>query len=227
MDTLLFGIIPVSSVVMFACFVPAIVVHEVSHGYVAYKLGDPTAKSLGRLSLNPIRHIDPFGTVILPLMLMLAGGPVFGYAKPVPYNPAYFKDVRKGELLTGLAGPASNLAMGTVGAIVCNLLLLPGFLTGEAAYWVLAVCFYFTIVNFFLMFFNLLPIPPLDGSSIIAPFLSDKALVQYYSIQRYALPVLMILLIAVPYMLHFSPIGIYLDATAGNLARLLYGHLLY
>lgn len=224
MEPNIFGI-SIYSIIMMICFVPAIVVHEVAHGFVAWKLGDPTAKSQGRLSLNPIKHIDPFGTVILPLLLMLAGGPVFGYAKPVPYNPAYFKDVRKGELLTGLAGPASNLIMGVVGALIAYALVLPGFLSAEASYWVFMVCYYFTIVNFCLMFFNLLPIPPLDGSSIIAPFLSDNALRKYYSIQRYALPVLMILLIAVPYVFNFSPIGIYIDATAGNLSRLLFGFL--
>ena len=89
------------------CFVPAIVFHEVAHGFAAYKLGDPTAKSKGRLSLNPLAHIDPFGTVILPLCMLLMGGPVFGYAKPVPYNPSYFKDPKRGDVIVGLAGPAA------------------------------------------------------------------------------------------------------------------------
>lgn len=215
------------SIIMLICFVPAIVVHEVSHGFVAWKLGDPTAKSQGRLSLNPIKHIDPFGTVVLPLLLMISGSPVFGYAKPVPYNPAYFKDIRKGELLTGLAGPASNLIMGVVGALLAYALLLPGFIPVDIGSWVLVACYYFTYINFVLMFFNLIPIPPLDGSSIIAPFLSDKALRKYYSIQRYALPILMIILIGIPLVFNgFSPIGIYLNATAGNLMNLLYGPLL-
>ncbi|MDR2672809.1 MAG: site-2 protease family protein [Coriobacteriales bacterium] len=216
-----FGI-PIYSIIMAVCFVSAIVVHEVAHGFVANRLGDPTAKSQGRLSLNPIKHIDPFGTVILPLILMLAGGPVFGYAKPVPYNPSYFKNLRMGELMTGLAGPAANLIMGLIGALVANLVIGLGFAPSSAASWVIIACYYFAMINFCLMFFNLLPIPPLDGSSIIALFLSDKALRQYYSIQRYALPVLMILLIVVPYILHISPIGIYIDATAGNLTRLLF-----
>ncbi|MDR1357937.1 MAG: site-2 protease family protein [Coriobacteriales bacterium] len=215
----------INSVIMIVCFVPAIVVHEVAHGFVAWKLGDPTAKSQGRLSLNPLKHIDPFGTVILPLILLMAGGPVFGYAKPVPYNPSYFKDIRKGELLTGLAGPASNLAMGIIGALLANVLLLPGLVPVSIGSWIFLACYYFTLINFCLMFFNLLPIPPLDGSSIIAPFLSNKALRKYYSIQRFALPALLILLIAVPYVLNFSPIGIYIDATAGNLTRLLFGAL--
>lgn len=85
-------------------FIPALVLHEVAHGYAAYKLGDPTAKRSGRLSLNPLKHIDPFGTVILPLLLMVMGWPVFGYAKPVPYNPRYFKDPRRDDVIVGLAG---------------------------------------------------------------------------------------------------------------------------
>ena len=96
-------------------FVPAIVCHEACHGFAAYKLGDPTAKRAGRLSFNPLKHIDPFGTVIMPLLLMAMNMPVFGYAKPVPYNPAYFKDPRKGDLIVGLAGPAANLVLAVLG----------------------------------------------------------------------------------------------------------------
>ncbi|MDR2035588.1 MAG: site-2 protease family protein [Coriobacteriales bacterium] len=226
MDQTIFGI-PIA-VIMIICFVPAIVVHEVSHGFMAWKLGDPTAKSQGRLSLNPLKHVDPFGTVLLPIVMAAAGGPVFGYAKPVPYNPRYFKDIRKGELLTGLAGPASNLIMGILGALIVNLLVLPGFFSREVSIDIVMVGYFFTYINFILMFFNLIPIPPLDGSSVIAVFLPDKALRQYYSIQRYALPVLLIILFGIPFVLsyvgiNFSPISLYLDATAGNLTGLLYG----
>ena len=104
------------------CFVPAIVLHEVAHGFAAHKLGDPTAKSQGRLSLNPLKHIDPFGTVLMPLLLMAMGGPVFGYAKPVPYNPMYFKNLRKGEAIVGLAGPAANLLMALASAFIAWIL---------------------------------------------------------------------------------------------------------
>ena len=131
--------------------------------------------------------------------------------------------VRKGEVITGMAGPAANLLMAIVGALVAYALILPGFFSAEISYWIFIVCYYFSLVNLCLMFFNLLPIPPLDGSSIIAPFLSDKALRKYYSVQRYALPVLMIVLIAVPFVFNgFSPIGIYISATAGNLSELLF-----
>ncbi|MCL2806807.1 MAG: site-2 protease family protein [Coriobacteriia bacterium] len=223
--TKVFGLIPLTGIIMLLCFVPAIVVHEVAHGYMAWKLGDPTAKSRGRLSLNPLKHIDPFGTVILPIFLALMGGPVFGYAKPVPYNPSYFKDIRKGELLTGMAGPASNLLMGGVAAFACIALVLTGFLSGAVSTWVILISYYFIFINFVLMFFNLLPIPPLDGSSIMAPFLSDRALQKYYSVQRYALPFLLILLFVVPWLttqlgFPFSPIQAYIGVTAGNLAGL-------
>lgn len=210
------------------CFIPAIIFHEVSHGFAAYKLGDPTAKRAGRLSLNPLRHIDPFGTVIMPALLMLAGWPVFGYAKPVPYNPTYFKDIQKGDLIVGLAGPAANLVMALIGAAV-TWILWP-FVTGSGStllgneffqYFYLLFLPMFVLINLYLMFFNLLPIPPLDGSSIFAVLIPKKHLSKYYQIQRYALPVFFVLVLLVPSIFHVNPIGVYLDVTAGNLANLL------
>ena len=210
------------------CFVPAIVLHEVAHGFAAARLGDPTAKSRGRLSLNPLKHVDPFGTVILPLLLMMMGGPVFGYAKPVPYNPMYFKNVRQGEAIVGLAGPAANLLMALVGAAVAWAFYAlfaaggVGILGSEIfQYFYFGFIPQFILINLYLMFFNLIPIPPLDGSSVIALFLNDRMLRKYYRIQQYALPVFMAVVVLVPYIFHFNPIGIYLNATAGNLASLL------
>ncbi len=211
------------------CLVPAIVFHEVAHGFAAARLGDPTAKSQGRLSLNPLKHIDPFGTVILPLCLLAMGGPVVGYAKPVPYNPRYFKNKRTGEAIVGLAGPCANLIMALLAALILWIALLS---PSSSAFTVLMrneIFFYFFVlflplfilINLYLMFFNLLPIPPLDGSSIIALFLNDRQLFGYYRIQRYALPVFMIIVVLVPYIFNVNPIGMYLNATAGNLASLL------
>ncbi len=200
--------------------------HEVAHGYAAYRLGDPTAKSQGRLSLNPFAHVDLFGTILLPGLLMLMNGPIFGYAKPVPYNPTYFKDIRKGEAIVGLAGPAANLLMAVLAGVIAWLLYPWAYELVQSSE--LFVWFYlgflpsFAMINLCLMFFNLLPIPPLDGSSIIAPFLSNRALVKYYQVQQYALPILMIALIAVPYVFHINPIGVFLNFTAGNLANLLF-----
>lgn len=208
-------------------FIPALVLHEVAHGFAAYKLGDPTAKRSGRLSLNPLKHIDPFGTVIMPLLLMAMNMPVFGYAKPVPYNPAYFKDPRKGDLIVGLAGPAANLVLAVLGAAVYTLvmLVLPvnALAQNEVFYYFLTLFLpMFSLINLYLMFFNLLPIPPLDGSSIFAFFLPQKYLPQYYKVQRYAFPIFMIAVILVPYVLRFNPIGIYLDVTAGTLFTVLF-----
>ena len=203
-------------------FVPAIVIHECAHGFAAAKLGDPTARNAGRLSLNPLRHVDPFGTVLLPGLLILSGaGFVFGYAKPVPYNPRYFKDVRKGEVIVGLAGPASNLLMSLVGAAIAWGSMQLFGLSQELALYTWYFGCYFCSVNLCLAFFNLLPIPPLDGSSIVAPLLSDRALDVYYQVQRYGMFILM-LFVFLPYFIpQFDVLGIYLQATAGNLANLM------
>lgn len=212
-------------------FVPAIVLHEVAHGFAAYKLGDPTAKRAGRLSLNPLRHVDPFGTVVLPLILMIAHLPVFGYAKPVPYNPLYFEDKRKGDLIVGLAGPAANLIQALVASAVAWL-FWPQAQAGLAYYNDIFAYFYllflpqFALVNLYLMFFNLLPIPPLDGSSIYAFVLPEKYLPQYYRVQQYAMPILLLLLFVVPQVAPVSPIGWYMDITAGNLANALFPFLI-
>lgn len=208
-------------------FVPAIVCHEAAHGFAAHKLGDPTAKRAGRLSLNPLKHIDPFGTIIMPLLLVAMNMPVFGYAKPVPYNPSYFKDARKGDLLVGLAGPAANFALAVCAALIFTAISL-AFPVAQLAHNEVFYYFYalflplFALINLYLMFFNLLPIPPLDGSSIFAFFLPKKYLPQYYKVQRYAMPAFLIVALLVPYMLHFNPFGIYLDFTAGNVFNLLF-----
>ena len=169
-------------------FVPAMVLHEMAHGFAAYKLGDPTAKNSGRLSFNPLKHIDPFGTVIMPLFLMVMNMPIFGYAKPVPYNPRYFKDPRKGDLIVGLAGPLANLALALVGALLMigmshgidalamSNRALALSIVDSAAFTAIFYSFLplFIMINLFLMFFNPIPIPPLDRSSILAFFLPSR-----------------------------------------------------
>lgn len=212
-------------IIQVLCFVPAIVFHEVMHGYAAYRLGDPTAKSQGRLSLNPLKHIDPFGTVILPLLLMFSGAPVFGYAKPVPYNPSYFKNPKKGDVIVGLAGPLANLVLAIISAIIAWALwtFAHGALQTNLAFlYVFTFLATLAQINLFLMFFNLLPIPPLDGSSILALFIPTKHLPKYYRMQQYALPVFFIVVFIVPYLFSFNPISLYLQATAGNLFNLLF-----
>ena len=214
-------------ILMVIAFIPAIVLHECAHGFAAYKLGDPTAKDAGRLTLNPIAHIDLFGTIILPgcliAMSALSGGMgmMFGYAKPVPYNPRYFKNIRQGELIVGLAGPVSNLVMSVIGAgiawgAIYMFQNMPQ--TAEIVQYVWYFGTYFCMINLCLAFFNLIPLPPLDGSSIIAVFLTDKALATYYKVQQYSMFVLLLLILVIPYFTNVDIIGIYLNATAGRLA---------
>ena len=138
----------------------SVIVHEVAHGYVAGLNGDPTARMLGRITLNPLPHIDPVGTILLPLLLYLAHLPVVGMAKPVPVNPLNFRNYRWGEFAVSAAGPLSNLAL----AVAFSVLLRLGFENPG----VLALAQLGIQINILLALFNLIPIPPLDGSHILA-----------------------------------------------------------
>ena len=201
-------------------------VHEFGHAFAAHKLGDDTAKRQGRLTLNPAAHLDPVGSVMLPLIMGIAGGPVFAFAKPVPYNPRNLRNPRRDEVLVAFAGPITNLLQACVGAVACHILWEVAFesiYSGGHAFWVYTLFSTYVYVNCCLAFFNLIPLPPLDGSSIIAPLLSDKALHSYYKIQAYSLPILFACLYLVPRVLGFDPLDIYLDFTAGRLADLLLG----
>lgn len=206
-----------------ACAIP----HEVAHGLAAYKLGDPTAKQAGRLTLNPLAHLDTFGSLMLPLLMALAGGPIFAFAKPVPYNPNNLRKPVRDEVLVALAGPACNLVLACLGAFVYRLLM--GNLTpaawqgakGEALFWLVQVIYIFVYVNLMLAFFNLIPLPPLDGSSIASPLLRGEARRKYYEVQRYAMPILLVLLYMVPMFLKVDPVGAYLDVTAWRVFQVL------
>jgi Zn-dependent protease len=146
----------------------AIVFHEVAHGWTALALGDPTARERHRLSLNPLRHVDPIGTLVLPGVLLLAGAPAFGWAKPVPVIQQRLRNPRFGMMAVAAAGPLTNLAMAVLGAVAVGLLVRGGN-PPEASvggYLLLALTF-FMLINVFLAFFNLLPIPPFDGSHIV------------------------------------------------------------
>ena len=201
-------------------------VHEFGHAIAAYRLGDDTAKRQGRLTLNPFAHIDTFGSLVLPMIMGLAGGPVFAFAKPVPYNPNRLRNPRRDEVIVAFAGPATNIFQAAVGAIVANIIFhnsLPSIMAGGFAYWAYVVASTYVYVNCTLAFFNLIPLPPLDGSSIISPLLKGEARRKYYVVQRYSLPILMILLYVLPGYIGFDPLGVYLDATAGSLADVLLG----
>jgi Zn-dependent protease len=205
----------IETVVLLVLLIPSITFHEFMHGYAAYRLGDPTAKNAGRLTLNPIKSIDPFGTILLPLVMYFTGGPIFGYAKPVPYNPMYFKNLRQGELITGFAGPLANLSLAAVGTALAWLAVpILGVSNGLAqALFVVGVSL--ARVNLVLMFFNLIPIPPLDGSSIVPIFLPDSMLRGWYGIQRYSFAILIGVIFLAPLIFpSFNPIGWYLTHTA-------------
>jgi Zn-dependent protease len=153
----------------FVVLIFSIVIHEFSHGWVAYYLGDPTAKHLGRLTLNPLPHIDLMGSVLLPFILLITNaGFIIGWAKPVPYNPYNLRDQKNGEMLVALAGPASNLLLAVIFGVAIRILLLQGIDPSNS------IILFFSIIVFYnilLAVFNLIPIPPLDGSKILFHFL--------------------------------------------------------
>jgi Zn-dependent protease len=196
---------------------PAIVLHELSHGYVAYRLGDQTAKRAGRLTLNPLKHIDPFGTLLLPalLLLMSGGRAAFGYAKPVPVNPHNFENYRTGFFLTAVAGPVTNLLLALVSGLAFRFVDESGILA--------LLLLYFAQMNLVLMFFNLIPIPPLDGSRVIPLFLNDNGMRRYAQVEQYGFGILMIVLWVVPSVFNVDPIGAYFEWTVYPLTRLFTG----
>lgn len=164
---------------LFPLFMLAVMVHEVSHGLVALRLGDPTARDAGRLTFNPVRHIDPIGTVLLPVLLVLANLPAFGWAKPVPINIANLRHPKRDMLWVGAAGPAANFALALAGAALLaswgdRLPRLAAELTRTLVF-----------INLMLGTFNLLPIPPLDGSRVLAGLLPARMAAAVLSAERW------------------------------------------
>ena len=171
----------------------SIIVHEVAHGFVAYKRGDSTAKLLGRLTLNPIYHIDIFGSIILPAILMLTGAPVFGWAKPVPVNMYNLKNPKRDMIFVSLAGVTANFLLAVIAGIIMFLIRSAGA-EGSFLFSVYMVMQYVIVINIVLMIFNLIPIPPLDGSRVVL-FLLPRDLAQKYAkIERYGFWIILILL---------------------------------
>lgn len=166
----------------------SVIVHEVAHGYVALRNGDPTARMLGRITLNPIPHIDPIGTVLLPLLLLFSGaGIIFGWAKPVPVNPLNYRNYRWGEITVSAAGPLSNLALAVIFSYILRL--------GPINLGLMKMALWGVQINIFLALFNLIPIPPLDGSHILS-ILLPRDLARMYA---YLEPVGFILILVLFY----------------------------
>jgi Zn-dependent protease len=180
----------------------AIVFHEVAHGRVAKLFGDMTASDAGRLSLNPLRHVDPFGTVILPMMLALSGAPVFGWAKPVPVVPSQLRNPRWHMVAVAAAGPLSNIILAVIVAVIIMTInpYVPLDEGGFGWQFGLANLSNFLMINLFLAVFNMLPIPPFDGSKVLAGILPPALGERFARLDRLALPILLIFLVAIPWL---------------------------
>ncbi|MCU1458252.1 MAG: Zn-dependent protease [Actinomycetia bacterium] len=184
--------------VYFACLIPAIILHEISHGVVALFFGDDTAKRAGRLTLNPIPHIDPFGSIILPALGVLVGLGAFGWAKPVPVNPAKLRKPRAQMVWVSLAGPGTNFLLMIVSAlaaraVAANHPIFDRDPFSNTSGLVVQFLFFFAFANLVLGLFNLLPIPPLDGSTLIERVLPADWLPRWYRFRPYGILVLFVL----------------------------------
>jgi len=218
----------------------AITVHEASHGWAANKMGDPTALNLGRVTLNPIAHIDPLGTILLPILISLVGLPAFGWAKPVPVNPYNLRNPRKDNVWISFAGPAANGLVALASFIVLLILkfvspdvnqflkvvvhtlyknpeiLRSALPSGFFLFQGLALLLYFAVlINIYLAVFNLIPIPPLDGSGVLMGMLSEEAAIKYDRIRPYGF----LLVLGIIYMgvlnLIIVPIQLFIDLLLG------------
>jgi Zn-dependent protease len=177
----------INQVIQLLALVPSVVFHEVAHGHAADRMGDPTARMSGRLSANPISHIDPVGSLLVPLILVITHSPfIIGWAKPVPFNPSFFHNPKRGIQIVGAAGPLANLLLAVLGGILLHLFPADNIF----GLFFINLCF----VNVFLALFNLIPIPPLDGSRIVMGFLPHKLLSSYMQLERYGIYIILLLL---------------------------------
>jgi Zn-dependent protease len=196
--------------IFFAVVIPSIMLHEISHGVVALAFGDDTAKRAGRLTLNPIAHIDPFGTIIMPALLILSGAPVFGFAKPVPVNVNRLRHPRDQGLIVSLAGPATNLVLVALATVAYRVWRPAGTVRDV----VLTV----GLANVVLAVFNLIPIPPLDGSAVLERLMPASWWPGYLRFRQYSMGLLLVVFLLLPQVF-----GRILDPAINAWARLVAG----
>jgi Zn-dependent protease len=189
------------TVVLVAVLIMSVVVHEVAHAWQARREGDDTAERLGRITLNPIPHLDPVGSIIIPGLLAWQGGMIFGWAKPVPVNPALYRRYVAGDIRVSLAGIVSNIGLAALATLVSGAVVAVAGLTGgvgPVAQVLLRTLDYAIYINLILAFFNLIPIPPLDGSHVVAHLLPRGIADGYREIGRYGLLVVMAMIFLAP-----------------------------
>jgi Zn-dependent protease len=192
----------------------SVVIHEISHGWMALRLGDTTARDLGRLTLNPIPHIDPVGSVLVPLFSLVATGRVFiAWAKPVPVNPLNFSDMRRDDILVSVVGPVSNFILSFICTVIYIVLQkLSQFvpesspIAADAAVFLLKMFYGGIVLNIVLGVFNMIPIPPLDGSHVVASLLPEEMSVRYRSVGFFGIFFILILMRWHPFALLFSQV---------------------
>jgi Zn-dependent protease len=206
--------------VQFVPFVMAVVFHEYAHGFIASRWGDETAKERGRLTLNPLPHVDPLGTLVFPILMMLSGTHIlFGWAKPVPIDPRRFRKFRPGLFWVSFAGPGMNFLLATLSAAAfCAIQrwMPQDFFFFEP---LITMCYVSITLNYALGIFNLIPLPPLDGSKIIESVLPLELARKYESISRYGMLILMALLFTGALSVIGTPIRIASNLTLGLMAR--------
>jgi Zn-dependent protease len=189
----------------YIALVPSVILHEVSHGWVANFFGDSTAKDAKRLSLNPARHVDPFGTLLLPALLLAVHLPPFGYAKPVPVNVSRLRKPRQQSLYVSLAGPLMNIILSAIGLFICKQAVTSNagnlYISNNLLF---NIGYAFGIANLLLAAFNLLPIPPLDGSAIIERLVPTRHLNVYYHYRARALPLVLVFILISEYVFNFG-----------------------